>query len=120
MSHLILEIRYRWQEGSCPPPYHYDYTIRVGPGLHGEIKYRPDYGFNDPPVWNESFNPSARQLASLSDLMHAKGFLTGIGSAEQGCRGVANRQARSGHCACARRVVVSRVTSFLPAVSQAR
>ncbi len=75
MSHVILEIRYEWQEGSIPPPYHYEYTIQFGPGLHGEIEFRPDYEFNDPPVWRESFKLGASQLARLYDLMQAQGVL---------------------------------------------
>lgn len=75
MSHLILEIRYEWQEGSIPPPYHYEYTIRFGPGLNAEIEFRPDYEFNDPPIWKESFKLNVPQLASLYDLMQAQGVL---------------------------------------------
>ncbi|MGD9146677.1 MAG: hypothetical protein PVI80_14025 [Anaerolineae bacterium] len=75
MSHLSLEIRYEWQEGSIPPPYHYEYTIRIGPGLHGAIEFRPDYEFNDPPIWRESFTLSTPQLATLYELMKAQGVI---------------------------------------------
>ena len=76
MAHLIVEIRYEWQEGSIPPPYHYEYTIRLGPGLQGEIEFRPDYEFNDPPIWKASFELGAQQLTTLYELMHAQGVFS--------------------------------------------
>src|SRR5690554_3169233 len=50
-----FQIEYEWHEGSLPPPYHYEYTIRIGPGAQGEIVFLPDYPSDDTPVWTEPF-----------------------------------------------------------------
>lgn len=50
-----LTVTYHWQEGSVPPPYHYEYEVRVGPGSEGEVIFYPDYPGKDTPVWHETF-----------------------------------------------------------------
>jgi len=66
-------VEYRWQEGSLPPPYHYEYVIRLGPGARGEIEFTPDYSFANPPVWTETFDLSGDDLTALYKLMTAQG-----------------------------------------------
>ncbi len=46
---------YEWQEGSLPPPYHYEYTITLNPDGQGQIVMVPDYSFSNPPTWTETF-----------------------------------------------------------------
>jgi len=66
---------YEWQEGSLPPPYHYAYTLRIGPGESGSIAYQPDYAFSNPPVWTEPLALSAADLDALYALAVARGVL---------------------------------------------
>jgi hypothetical protein len=60
-----LTIRYEWDSGSLPPPYHFEYTILVGPGNQGEIAYRPGYPTDQPPEWAEVFTVSESKLDQL-------------------------------------------------------
>jgi hypothetical protein len=64
-----FSIVYHWQEGSIPPPYHYEYDIRLGPGVAGEIVFTPDYPGRDTPVWTEPLTISEEQFAKLYALM---------------------------------------------------
>ena len=52
-----------------PPPYHYEYTIRIGPGLQGEVIFYPDYPGQDTPVWTEPFEVSEAVLEALYGLV---------------------------------------------------
>jgi hypothetical protein len=67
-----FSVRYEWKEGSIPPPYYYEYTIRIGPGSGGEIVFQPDYSFNDPPVWTEKLEFTEQNLIELHALMVEK------------------------------------------------
>ncbi len=60
-----LALRYEWQQGSLPPPYHYEYTIRIGPGAQGEIVFLPDYAQHNPPQWTEALAVTDEALAGL-------------------------------------------------------
>jgi hypothetical protein len=71
-----FSLRYEWNEGSLPPPYYYEYTIRIGPGPQGEIEYRPDYAANDPPVWTETIPIQEADLDALYALCAEKGVFT--------------------------------------------
>lgn len=64
-----FRIHYEWQEGSIPPPYHYEYTIQIGPGPEGEITLSPDYGFNHPSTWTEKWEISSQQFTELYTLL---------------------------------------------------
>jgi hypothetical protein len=66
-------LRYEWREGSVPPPYHYEYAIRVGPGGQGEVLFYPDYPQHDPPVWREELTVGPESLARLHQLMDRQG-----------------------------------------------
>jgi hypothetical protein len=68
-------VRYEWQEGSIPPPYYYEYAIQIGPGLEGRIEFRPDYRFNAPPEWLETFSVSKERIEELHAEMVANRFL---------------------------------------------
>jgi len=71
-----LALRYEWREGSVPPPYHYEYTVRLGPGGQGEVVFRPDYAQHDPPVWTEAFSVPGEALAGLYALLAEAGVFT--------------------------------------------
>lgn len=64
-----LVLRYHWREGSIPPPYHYEYDIRIGPGKDGDIVFHPDYPGKDTPTWTEPFTITDAQRASLIQLV---------------------------------------------------
>jgi len=65
-------VRYEWGNGALPPPHHYDYTIRVGPGAGtGRVEFRP--GYDSLPVWTESFPVSEAQLRSVYAVLMARG-----------------------------------------------
>jgi hypothetical protein len=58
-------VQYEWREGTVPPPHHYAYTIAIGPGADGMLRYQPGYDFQSPPVWIEAF---AVDFTALDDL----------------------------------------------------
>jgi hypothetical protein len=62
-------IQYDWCEGSVPPPYHYEYTIRIGPGPEGEMVFYPDYPGHGTPVWAEPFDVGEEPLDGLYTLV---------------------------------------------------
>lgn len=64
-----FSVSYEWRAGSMPPPYHYEYTVRIGPGAMGEIVYLPDYGSSKPPVWTEAITVTNKQLDDLYKLV---------------------------------------------------
>lgn len=66
---------YEWQAGSLPPPYHYEYTLSVGPAENGTIIYQPDYAFSEPPVWTEAFTVTAAALDAVYALARANDVL---------------------------------------------
>jgi hypothetical protein len=66
-------LRYEWREGSVPPPYHYEYAIRLGPGAKGEVLFYPGYPQHNPPVWREDFAVSAEALAAVYQLIGRQG-----------------------------------------------
>ncbi len=69
-------IRYRWREGSLPPPDHYEYTIRLGPGTEGSIVFLPDYPAHNPPIWTERFEIDRSSMERLYGLLEEKGIFT--------------------------------------------
>ncbi|MFQ5399434.1 MAG: hypothetical protein ACE5E7_07530 [Anaerolineae bacterium] len=71
MTHKPDDFRliYHWRAGSMPPPYHYEYTIHLGPGSSGEIIFHPDYPAHEPPVWRETFSITKELLDQLYALM---------------------------------------------------
>jgi hypothetical protein len=71
-----FQAAYHWAAGSMPPPYHYEYSIFVGPGPQGRIVYRPDYDFEGVPVWEESFPVTDAELEALYTLMAEQGMFT--------------------------------------------
>jgi hypothetical protein len=48
-----------------PPPFHYEYSIRIGPGTEGQVVYRPDYPSEGIPTWTETIDLTRQQLADL-------------------------------------------------------
>lgn len=70
-----FSLKYEWCEGSVPPPYHYEYTIRVGPGLRGQIVFLPGYPQHGPPAWTEDFQVTEAAVARLYELLAAAAVL---------------------------------------------
>lgn len=66
---------YAWAAGSMPPPYHYEYTIRVEPAGDCQIVFYPDYPAHDPPRWIEAFPISDALLDELHTLIAEKDLL---------------------------------------------
>ena len=55
-----------WDTGSLPPQYTYMYVINLGPGLEGELDYRPGYDPNDTSQqWVTSFSVKEKQMEDL-------------------------------------------------------
>lgn len=54
MMQKLLRITYSFQEGSLPPPHHYEYEICLESHL-GLIRYIPDYPSNNVPIWQIPF-----------------------------------------------------------------
>ncbi len=68
-------VAYAWLEGSVPPPYHYEYTIRVEPAGDCQIVFYPDYPAHDPPRWVEAFPVSDAMMDELHALIVRHGLL---------------------------------------------
>jgi hypothetical protein len=65
-------VRYEWGNGALPPPYHYDYTVHLGPGAGGgRVEFRP--GHDSVPVWTESFPVTEAQLRRVYAVFMARG-----------------------------------------------
>jgi len=60
-----FKVTYEWRAGTMPPPYHYEYTVTVGPGAAGEVRFTPNYPGNDVPVWTEKLDVTPEQVKSL-------------------------------------------------------
>jgi hypothetical protein len=71
-----FKVVYDWQEGSLPPPYHYEYTITLAPDGQGQIVMVPDYAFSNPPTWTETFTVTPAQLDQFYRLLIDKGLFT--------------------------------------------
>jgi hypothetical protein len=71
-----FHITYEWQEGSLPPPHHYEYTITISPTGQGQIVMIPDYSMNEPPTWTETFTASVEEMDALYSTLVANGLLT--------------------------------------------
>ncbi|MFN8615510.1 MAG: hypothetical protein U0837_00265 [Dehalococcoidia bacterium] len=69
-------LTYTWQEGSLPPPGHYEYTITLDHEGHGEIVLVPDYSFNAPPEWRESFSLTPAELDGVYQSLVKRGLFT--------------------------------------------
>lgn len=61
-------VEYQWIAGTMPPPYHYEYLIRINSSDQGQIFYWPNYKGKDTPEWTERFSVSPDQL----DLLYKK------------------------------------------------
>ncbi|MFC1925411.1 hypothetical protein ACFLW2_01790 [Chloroflexota bacterium] len=70
-------VTYKWMEGSVPPPHHYEYEIRIGPGEKGTIIFYPDYPEEGSPVWTGEFPLDNLSLDSLYELLVEKKVLSG-------------------------------------------
>ena len=70
-----FKIQYKWQEGSLPPPYYSEYTIRLDSKGVGEIVFQPDYSWNTPPIWQYSFEFSEESLQELQALLQQRKVL---------------------------------------------
>jgi hypothetical protein len=60
-----FSVSYEWRAGSMPPPYHYEYSIQIGPGEQGKVVYRPDYDSDKVPTWTEPVTVTKQHLADL-------------------------------------------------------
>jgi hypothetical protein len=69
-----FRILYEWQEGSLPPPYHYEYSIAIEPDGHGQIALIPDYPAPQVPTWTETFQVSQAGLDALYHVMVSQGL----------------------------------------------
>jgi hypothetical protein len=60
-----LLINYEWNPGSLPPPSYYELRLTIDDSGDARVEVQPDYGFNDPPVWNWSFTLSRGEVERL-------------------------------------------------------
>ena len=65
--------RYRWREGSVPPPDHCEYTITVAADGQGTIVFYPDYPEEGVEPWREAFAVPAAELDALHEAMAEAG-----------------------------------------------
>ncbi|MBA3533220.1 MAG: hypothetical protein H0T73_14970 [Ardenticatenales bacterium] len=71
-----FQLEYNWQAGSLPPPYHYEYTISIGPDAQGEIVFQPDYPSDKTPVWREPLTVTEANLDAIYALAREKGLFS--------------------------------------------
>ena len=71
-----FSIEYEWQEGSLPPPNHYEYTITITPDGQGAVVMIPDYPSMTAVKWTEHFTVKAEELDGLDQVMKANGLFT--------------------------------------------
>ena len=72
-----FSLRYEWCGASMPPPYHYEYTVRISAESGGEIVFYPDYPTHDSPVWTRVFAVQDESLEGLYELMMEKKMFRG-------------------------------------------
>lgn len=79
-----FSLHYHWSESALPPPYHYEYTIHLGPDSQGLIEFWPDYSNPGTPVWTETFELQDEDLKKLYTFLQAKGLLEEHAGQSQG------------------------------------
>lgn len=60
---------YELNEVSVPPPYYYEYVLRVESDGKAQVLFRPDYPAHDPPIWVETFSIPPEQCRRLEALI---------------------------------------------------
>jgi hypothetical protein len=66
-----------WDTGALPPPYHYSYTVIIGPGLQSVLTYQSGYASEDQvEVWKKEFTLETKDLDALYKTMAEKGMLS--------------------------------------------
>lgn len=73
---IDFALRYEWNAGTMPPPYHYEYIIEIGPGPQGQITFYPNYRGEGVPEWRETFAVAEEGLDRLYGLMVDAGVLS--------------------------------------------
>ena len=65
-----------WDTGALPPPYHYSYTITIGPDLTGHFSFQPGYApENSDVLWETEFDIQNAELDALYQTLAEKGVL---------------------------------------------
>src|SRR5437868_3467532 len=71
-----FSVDYEWRAGTMPPPYHYEYSVHIGPGTKGEMILVPDYPGDKVPVWTEAFTLKPEAVTKLYQLMVKRSVFT--------------------------------------------
>jgi hypothetical protein len=79
-----FSLLYNWYEGSLPPPYHYEYSLAIGPDGAGTLTLIPDYPGPDVPVWTETFALTPADLDALYANLVALGAFSTEWEEEEG------------------------------------
>lgn len=65
-----------WDTGALPPPYHYSFTITIGPDLAGQFSFQPGYApENSGEFWETEFNLNSKDLDALYKTLMEKEIL---------------------------------------------
>ena len=73
-----------WDTGALPPPYHYSYTITIGPDLTGHFSFQPGYApENSDELWETEFDIKDDELDALYQMLAEKGVLRSKWSTDQ-------------------------------------
>jgi hypothetical protein len=69
-----FSFRFRWQMGSVPPPYYYEYTITIEADGSGNIELLPDYPQNRPQKRTAPLRLNKTIISSLFEEMQTAGL----------------------------------------------
>ena len=72
---------YNWIAGSMPPPYHYEYTLKLSDGVVA-ISYLPSYPGGDVPTWTETVTPDPAAVEAVYQQVVQRNVLTRTWKAE--------------------------------------
>jgi hypothetical protein len=62
---MDMTVTYEWNPGALPPPSYYELRVSISSRGDASVEVRPDYGFNNPPVWSWNFTLEQTQAVSL-------------------------------------------------------
>jgi hypothetical protein len=73
-----FSFRFRWQLGSVPPPYYYEYTIKINADGTGDIELLPDYPQHHPQKRTAPLRLNKTTINYLFEEMQSAGLFENV------------------------------------------